>query len=279
MSGMLRRLREQLRDPLMVRGKQGYELTARGLEIAEKTRQALLLINDLVTPPEYEVGKLHQHFIIMASEFSLFLILPQVFRQAQVLAPGVTFEIVPISDPPGNVYAGNVDLGMSGDTLACVEGEPANVVRTQVLFSDRFVGVVDHAHPLNGDVTLDQFLAYPHVVTQFYGNARTVEDNFISGLSQDHPPRIRVPSFLSIGPVVAGTNMIGLMPALLVPMLSSTSALKTLTPPAEIVAAPLRALWHARYDEDPAHRWLRALIVDACAVLKPSGGIPPQVLK
>jgi DNA-binding transcriptional LysR family regulator len=270
MSGMLRRLRDQFRDPLLVRGKLGYELTPRAEDIAEKTRQALLLIEDLVSPPEFDLKKLKRHFVIMASEFSMFLILPRVCRQATIDAPGVTFEFVPISNPPSSVYAGDVDLAMSGDTLAYVEGAQANVVRTQVLAADRFVGLVDASHPLNGDITLDQFYSYPHVVTQFHGMPRSVEDNFLE-LSSEHSPRIRVPSFLSVGPLVAGTDMIGLVPSLLTPLLLGIRNLKVVIPPAEIAAAPLRSLWHARHDDDPAHQWLRSTIAAASVRLAHEG--------
>lgn len=278
MSGMLRRLRDQFRDPLLVRGKLGYELTDRAADIAEKTRQALLLIEGLVSPPEFDLKVLKRHFVIMASEFSMFLILPRVCRQAAIEAPGVTFEVVPISNPPGSVYAGDVDLAMSGDTLAYVEGAQADVVRTQVLVSDRFVGLVDISHPLNGNITLEQFYSYPHVVTQFHGGPRSVEDNFIAEPSSDRSPRIKVPSFLSIGPFVAGTDMIGLVPALLTPLLPGITNLKVVIPPSQIAAAPLRSLWHTLHDDDPGHQWLRSTIAEASVRLAQEGreGVGPQ---
>jgi LysR family nod box-dependent transcriptional activator len=273
MSGMLNRLRVQLRDPLLVRVGQSYELTARATELADRVHQTLLSIQSLVTPSAHsEVSELKRHFTIMASEVSLFLILPRVFRSAAILAPGVTFRVVPIDDPAGHVYAGDIDLCLTGNTIEDLVGTAASVVRAQTLRCDEScVGLVDENHPLRGEITLEQFLSYPHAVTQFPGIARTVEDQGISGLSRDHPPRVRVASFLALGPIVAGTDMIGVVPGLLIPLLNSAWRLRTVILPADFAKLSLRALWHSRDDQDPAHKWLRGLVSDACAALTSAG--------
>ena len=278
MSGMLNRLRTQLRDPLLVRVGQSYELTARATELADKVHQALLNIRTLVTPIQTgDVGELERHFTIMASEVSLLVLLPQVFRSAALSAPGVTFQIIPIDDPAGRVYAGDVDLCLTGNTIEDIGGTAAGVVRTRTLWNNEScLGLVDENHPLRGEITLEQFLAYPHAATQFPGISRTVEDLGRSGLSRDHPPRVRVASFLALGPIVAGTDMIGVVPGLLVPLLNSTWKLRTLILPPDFAKLSLRALWHSRDDQDPAHRWLRKQVNDACAALTSTGSGAPS---
>jgi LysR family nod box-dependent transcriptional activator len=270
MSGMLNRLRAQLGDPLLVRVGQSYELTARAAHLADTLHQTLLNIESLVRPLEpVDLSALARRFTIMASEVSLFLLLPQIFRPAAILAPKVTFHIVPIDDPMGSVYAGKIDLCITGNTVDDVEGTAAGVVRTRTLWDGTCVGLVDGNHPLSGEITMQQFLSYPHAATQFPGVSRTVEDLGISGLSRVHPPRVRVASFLALGPIVAGTDMIGVFPNVMVDLLNPAWGLRTVALPRDFAKLSLRALWHSRDDQDEAHQWLRSLVTDACAGLSP----------
>ncbi len=268
MSGMLNRLRAQLHDPLLVRVGGFYELTPRARELAEQVRQTLLRIESLVAVrnrPNLSVAS--GNLRIMASEFSLLMVLPHVFRRAQEAAPRLTFEVIPIDDPIGRVGHGDVDLCITGNTIDDVEGGAANAVRTRWLMDDEFLGLVDAGHPLGDAVTIEEFLSYPHVVTQFPGIARTVEDNGIAGLSKIYPPVIKVPSFIGIAPIVLGTEMIGVVPSRLVPLLSDTWKLKTFRLPETFARSSLRALWHGRFDRDPVHQWLRSATFDVCASL------------
>jgi len=270
MSGMLRRLRESFNDLLLVRVGRSFELTPRASEISERVRQTLLAVDALVTPPgNFELAQAQRHFRIMASDASLLFVLPYVFRSAAVSAPNLTFEVVPVDSAIEQVYSGTVDLCLTGDTVEDVEGGAASVVRTKLLASAFAVGVVDQFHPLRGNVTLEQFLSYPYVATAFPGMARTAEDNIHAGLAGVQPPRIRVPSFAAVGAIVKDTEMIGVLPARLVPILPQQWNLRTIGLPADFGRMSLRALWHSRVDKDPVHRWLRAKTLEACAEADP----------
>jgi LysR family nod box-dependent transcriptional activator len=274
MSGMLNRLRAQLADPLLVRVGQSYELTARAVEMADKVHQILLNVESLVAPSPTDLGALTRRFRIMASEFSLYLVLPHMFRSAAMTAPNVTFQVLPINDPIGSVYRGDVDICLTGNTIADIAGTSRSVIRTHLLLWDHFLGLVDDGHPLRDAISVEEFLAYPHAATLFPGVSRTVESSGISELPDDHPPRVtvHVPSFLALGPIVAGTEMIGVVPALLARFLPGPWKLRTLTLPMNFDKAALRALWHSRDDQDSAHVWLRGLATEACAALKRTQG-------
>jgi DNA-binding transcriptional LysR family regulator len=268
MSGMLARLRDQLRDPLLVRVGRHMELTPRAVEIAPEIRQMLLRVTHLTQPvTDFDPATARRTFRLMASEFGLFLVLPSLFRRAERTAPHIRFETVLIDQPAASVYDGTIDLCLTGDILGQVTGDMATVVQTQKLMEDCFVGIVDAAHPLEGKVTLQQLLVYPHVATQFPGSPWTVEDIGLSGMSERHPPRVRVASFLALGRLVAGTRSIGVIPGQLAQIVLAGGQLRAITLPADFGTIAIRLLWHARHDQDPAHRWLRALMTEACAEL------------
>lgn len=275
MSGMLSRLRDQIRDPLLVRVGRNMELTPYAAAMAPEVRQALLQVAYLTRPAtDLDLSALRRTFRIMVSEFGLFLVLPTLFRRAEAVAPHVRFETVMIDQPAGSVYAGKVDLCLTGDILGQVTGDMATVVRTQTLMEERFVALVDAAHPLKGSATIEQLLAYPHVATQFPGSPWTVEDIGLSGMSDRHPPRIRVASFLALGRLVAGTRLIGIIPAHLARLAMADTDLRALALPAAFGAIAIKMLWHMRYDRDPAHRWLRAQMAAAFAELQAAEAQP-----
>ena len=273
MSGMLGRLREQLDDPLLVRVGRAMELTARGAALLPEVRQMLLALEKLTAPQEgFDPATLRRHFRIMTSEFGLFLLLPKIVARAAVVAPHVTFEMVAIDRPVDSVYSGTTELCLTGDIISDAGGEAARAVRTRTLMEDRFVGIVDCEHPLRGSVSLDELLAYPHVATQFLGAKRAVEDIAISGLSERHPPRVRVPGFLSIAPMVTGTDSVGLVPARLAPQICSYEGVRAIELPHDVARIAIKMLWHMRHDHDPAHEWLRDIVLETC-IEKPGGNV------
>jgi LysR family transcriptional regulator, nod-box dependent transcriptional activator len=274
MSGMLSRLRDQMRDPLLVRVGRQMELTPRAAGIAQEVHQALLQIGRLTQPmTDFDPATARRSFRIMTSEYGLFLVLPAIFLATERSAPHIRFETVLIDQPAASVYSGAIDLCLTGDILGEVSGDMATVVHTQKLLDDHFVGIVDADHPLEGRVTLEQLLAYPHVATQFPGSSWTVEDIGVSGMSERHPPRVRVASFLALGRLVAGTQSIGVVPAQLAQLIVTDARLRTIALPESFDAIAIRQLWHARHDQDPAHRWLRTLVAEACADLR-AGRLP-----
>jgi len=141
-------LREQLRDPLLVRVGSSFELTPRALELADRVHQMVMMIDDLVAPPtSVDMSQVKRHFTIMASEYSLLMVLPNVFRRAGQEAPGLSFEVVPIDNPVARVYSGDVDLCLTGNVIAGITGAAASMLRTSLLTTEEFIGLVDKAHP------------------------------------------------------------------------------------------------------------------------------------
>lgn len=266
MSGMLARLREQLDDPLLVRVGRAMELTPRGTALMPEVRQMLLALEKLTSvDADFDPAALRRHFRIMSSEFALFLLLPRIIARAARAAPHVTFEMVAIDKPVDSVYAGLTELCITGDLITHAAAEAARAVRTRTLMEDRFVGIVDSDHPLHGAATVDDLLAYPHVATHFLGSKLPVEDMAIDGLSDRHPPRVRVPSFLSIAPMVTRTDAIGVVPARLAPRICSYGGVRPIELPRESARIAIKMLWHMRHDHDPAHEWLRGIVLDTCA--------------
>ena len=67
--------------------------------------------------------------------------------------------------------------------------------------------------------------------------------------------------------VVAETDLLMTGPRMLVQYFAAKAPLAVFEPPLALPTYPEEAYWHERFDDDPGHRWLRALIARTAAPL------------
>ena len=81
MSNALSRLRAAVGDPILVRTSRGMEPTARALELHGPIHAALAEIQHaLSTPTRFEPREAKHHFVIGASDYMEFLVVPRLAR-------------------------------------------------------------------------------------------------------------------------------------------------------------------------------------------------------
>ena len=60
--------------------------------------------------------------------------------------------------------------------------------------------------------------------------------------------------------VIARTDLLLTGPSMLVRYFAELVPIQVLPPPIALPTYPEEAYWHERFDEDPGHAWLRALV-------------------
>jgi DNA-binding transcriptional LysR family regulator len=73
---------------------------------------------------------------------------------------------------------------------------------------------------------------------------------------------VSVTHFLAIPEMVAVTDYCATLPRLICRRLADDKRLKILPAPVDLGTFPVQMAWHARYRQDPAHTWLRALVTE-----------------
>ena len=71
----------------------------------------------------------------------------------------------------------------------------------------------------------------------------------------------RIPNFLAVPIVIASTGFINTGPARLGRAHAERHGVRVLPVPSPLPSFSFSLIWHKRFDEDPAHRWLRELVV------------------
>jgi len=145
-------------------------------------------------------------------------------------------------------------------------------VRVRTLFRDRYVGVVRGGHPLSGGgpVTAARYAAFSHVATPHGKRIVEALDACLGEQGLRRTVAAVVPGFPAALAVACASDLVALLPASFMlgqrlPASSSAAAnvhAFELPVPAEMLSISL--MWHPRAEADPAHRWLRELIVAAC---------------
>jgi len=119
MSGILRRLRDQFGDELLVRIGRRYELSSFAQSLTISVRQTILQIDSTISAkPLFDPKKDRRRFRIMASDYNTMVYLSAVFRRVRRQAPHLSYDIVPINSPLDHILDGAVEMCVTGNPVS-----------------------------------------------------------------------------------------------------------------------------------------------------------------
>ena len=263
MSGILRRLRDQFDDELLVRNGRRYDLSPFAQSLAITVRQTILQIDSTISAkPLFDPKKDRRRFRIMASDYSTTVYLAAVFCRVEKLAPYLSYDIVPINSPIDSVRSGTVDLCITGNPYTQADATSDQFLRSDTLFSEIYCCVVDVDHPLRGPVTLDQLFEFPHVMAQFSGVTMLTDELRVGPGRNRSNPTINVSTFNVIPTLIRGTKSIGILPSRMMEVAAERSGLRTLDVVFDMPRFTEQLVWHSRFAYDPGFCWLRSLMLN-----------------
>ncbi len=157
----------------------------------------------------------------------------------------------PLRDGAVDMETGVVDTATAPD------------LRAQALFRDRLVGAVRAAHPLcKGKMTPARYAAGEHVTVARKSLERGPVDEALELLGLERETVITVGGFSSALALARSSDLIATVPE------RHTGSLRaemhSFPLPVSVPEMTVSLLWHPRLDADPAHRWLRRCVLDAC---------------
>lgn len=260
MSHTLARLRELLGDPLLVRAGRAMVLTPRAETLRPRIRDLCAAAAQALAPEApFSPRELERAFVVHATDHVLTVLGPALDRLAREAAPRLTLRFAPNSpDDPEALREGDADLAIG------IYGELPPELRTRILFTDRFVCVVRKDHPTIGKrLTLERFLALEHVQIAPRGRPGGYVDDLLAERGLARRVARAVPYTLAALLLVARTDDVLTVSERIARALAPAFGLRLLEPPLPLRPYALSLLWHPRFDGDPAHRFLRDLLVRA----------------
>ncbi len=258
-SHALKRLRDLLGDPLLVRVGSRMELTPRANDLRESLGEALHRVRRVFDAESFEPKASTRHFSIMMQDHIGHLVVPPLVKRAHSMAPGIRLDVLPWQSP-SSIKAERfrfIDL-----IISCSTDEIAGFQR-ETLFTDTEVTVVRKGHPAVSRMkSLKTFLHSSHVAVVGRGLTEDPVDRWLREEGMARHVALRVPSYVQALQTVARCDLVAFVPKRLAESLQSSLSLTMLPPPIdpgeyrEFLFHPLRAA------QDPASLWLRELVLE-----------------
>ncbi|MFI7676259.1 LysR family transcriptional regulator [Actinophytocola sp. NPDC049390] len=254
-SRALQRLRHTLGDELLVRTREGYQLTPRAERIQRELATVLPRLEILFGGEHFDPATATDRFRLMATDYMTSVLGPGLLRRMFRDAPGVAVTFDAWHDGVfSDVSHGLVDL-----TFAAVSVDPS--LRSELLFEERFVCLMAADHPLaDRDVlTLAEFVGAAHAVVTVLRGEQSAVVRRLTEMGTHRTAALSVPYHTAAVLAVRETRLVATIPARMAATVDDPR-LRVVRAPEEVEAMPYLMSWHPRLDDDPAQRWLRDLV-------------------
>lgn len=262
MSGILSRLRHSFGDELLVRNGRNLEPTALADDIAGHVHECVQQIQVLLNTKRPFVPATEQmSFRIGASDYVALLMGPLIQRLIE-LAPGISVRFVALSPTSfDKVSAGELDF-------AIVPFEPDQGLPSLSLFEDSWTCAVWSRHPtVDHSLSLDDFLALPHLAFSFYGEHFSLAEGHLAQLGYHSKVVASTETFATAPFMLRGTSLVTIVPKRLGERLLHAADIKLVDMPLNAPPFLERLVWNARFTASPAHTWMREQIADVAKML------------
>jgi DNA-binding transcriptional LysR family regulator len=256
MSGALARLRHAFNDELLVSGRGGMSLTPLGESLREPVAAILRQTQEtLSSQVRFDPSTSPRTFTIAASDYATTVLLDDALRELSAQAPRVTVVIAPLRDRMEEAEDPDIDLYILPQAII-PQGRPH-----ELLFHDTFTCLVWREHPEVGNrLSLDQFTSLGHVVVSFSEDHKASDDRLVPWVGLERRAEVVVPNFHALPGLVVGTKRVATIQLRLAKKLTASYPVRIVGAPVPMPRLDEAMMWHTRFEQDPAHVWLRTLL-------------------
>lgn len=254
-SNALKRLRRATGDELFTRTPAGMAPTPRAESLAVSVAQALGVLREGLAPQaDFEAARATRKFTLLMSDIGEIVFLPDLLRFLEAAAPGVSLETVslPAREARLAMEAGAVDLAV-GFLPDLKTG-----FYQQRIFAQNYLCMLREGHPHAGaTMNLKTFREARHAVVAAQGTGHGIVEAMFERAGIEPDVLVRLPHFLSVPMVVAGTDLIATVPQRLGEAFARILPVRLVPHPLRIPPFQVNQYWHRRYHRDSANQWLR----------------------
>lgn len=261
-SAALKRLRDILGDPLLVREKGGMVPTERALALVSHAKGALAEIDRMTgEPEEFEPKATRQAFHIGAPDYLAPVFFAEVVERFRGEAPQAKLtlhSLGPSFDFERSLAEGELDVVIGNWP------EPPPRMHLSMLLEDEIVCLVSARHPLaRRGFGIDDYLRAVHVVPMPYSiSQRGVIDSMLASMRVSRTERVVVQSFTAAPYLLPKTDLVYTTTRHFARFYAEILPLAIVESP--IAFPPMRfyQLWHERNHHAAAHQWIRRMLSD-----------------
>lgn len=253
MSHALNRLRWMLKDQLFIRTPEGMMPTPRAEHLAEPISHALLELQRTLDPEEFVPEEANRRFVVAVNNYAAIVLAGPIFAECRAVAPNVRLSLRASGtlNVPEMLDRGELDLA--------ILGRQASVGRfsSQSLMEDNYVAVMRRGHPMTQQrFEIEAFAALPHLVISSSGDDLGFVDAELEARGLSRVVMAEAP-YLAAGSILTQSDMVAVMGGQIAAEFRRAHPVESIALPIPSPALDSVMVWHSRFDDHPAHKWLR----------------------
>ncbi len=260
-SRALQRLRVLFNDPLLVKGAAGYSLSSRALNLSTELAVTLQSISNLIQEPEFDPYTARSVIRFAGTDLAGWIDMPVFMQTILAQAPSVKIEVSTIpADYFAQLAKGQVDFLVSGI-------EPTKNLQhlhSYKLGSSELMILMGKQNPLaTQTINLQQYLEATHGYVSITGKGPAFLDSYLANIGLKRNVVLKISDIRSVVDYCEKTNILFMLPIELISDIVKEREVVQKPLPKELLrpSANFYLYWHARFHQDPLHRWLREIIV------------------
>lgn len=256
-SNALARLRKQLDDQLFVRRGNGVVATTRAEQIIGPVRDALSIIRreiDVVGP--FDPDKTSRHFRLLVADPLERTVMKGLLQEVGTNSR-ITFELVPpqILQVEDALLSGKCDIA-----LFLMHGKNSELTSISLCAVD-LVLIADRTHPRVHEPLNLKELSSEQFVSMALARGKLANSEKVTFWQRLHlRETCQVYRVSSIGPLIMGTERLGIVPRIYAKEACGQFDLQTLDLPIQLSNQQFHMIWPKRSEDDHALTWLREKI-------------------
>lgn len=257
-SRQLNQLREIFNDPLLVREGNRLLPTPKAEQLRLKLGGVLAECQALFASDSFEPASWQGKVILSSSDYVAQYILPDIVERLQQQAPHLSLTYQLWSPSQLGLLA-DLDIQLVSTMLPEI---PKGLCGCSI-GADYPVCVMRSDHPLaaNESLSVDEFVRYSHLRVSGGGDKDSFVDRSLAEQGMERKVQFSVPFFSSAFHTLCRTDMLMVIPEHIACNMQHQFPICFKPLPIAVPEHKYWLLWHPRFDHDPAHTWLRELVL------------------
>ncbi len=264
MSRAMSQLRAVTADPILVRGGSGLIPTAKAIQLREFADRILQEMDGLLgNAVAFDPKTTQYEFRMVVTDY-----LECVFMEGLLKRLGAAFPRISVSTrhPVHPSHFSKVLEAGEVDFAAGILPASLRDLRHRLLFRDHVVCAARKGHQAVGQMlTVEEFASLEHLVimpntVNCFGES---VDQALAAQGYRRNRRFVTPNYLTAPYLLANSDMVALMPSLLLNRFRDHLSLAEVALPVKVPALDIYLSWHDRTHRHAAHTWFREQVVQS----------------
>ncbi len=269
LSNLLKQLRAEFGDQLIVRDGQQMRLTPKGEHLLAPLEQALSGMEELIAGTNFDPATSGAQFNVGATDHVMAVLGARLLTMLEAEAPALRlrFHLARLG-LIRDMMAGDIDIMIVPRMLIAAGMTDAITLRsvsTESLFTEKLIGIARaDDDEVRAGLSRERYLARAHL--GYFNESRvhiSVEQALLASHGLDQQDRMLTTSYVILPQLVAGSRAIALVPERLAKEAAMRLPIQCFTPPVPFPDLEWVMAWPKRREDDPKLIWLRAALKHA----------------